>query len=85
MTAIVDQLAEQVMQLSFAERAELADRILRSLEPPGDELTADAWSAAWQPELERRIQAYERGETQAMERLEAMAAIRQSFRQKQRP
>ena len=58
MTVSVDQLAEQAMQLSFEERAELADRLFRSLEPPGDEVSADEWAAAWVPEFERRIRAY---------------------------
>jgi putative addiction module component (TIGR02574 family) len=82
MSTIVDRLAEQVMQLSFAERADLAGRILRSLEPPGEELTSEEWGAAWKPELERRIQAYERGESEALERNEAMATIREAFRQR---
>jgi putative addiction module component (TIGR02574 family) len=82
MSTIVDRLAEQVMQLSFAERADLAERILRSLEPPGEELTSEEWGAAWKPELERRIQAYERGESEALERNEAMATIREAFRQR---
>jgi putative addiction module component (TIGR02574 family) len=85
MITTVDRLAEEAMQLSFAERADLVERILRSLEPPGEVLNSQEWGAAWKPELERRIQAYERGETHALERSEAMAAIRESFRQRRQP
>lgn len=85
MSTTVDELTQQAMQLSFDERAELADRLFRSLEPPGDEVSTDEWAAAWLPELKRRVQAYERGESVALERVEAMAAIRESFRQRRQP
>jgi putative addiction module component (TIGR02574 family) len=57
----IDELTQQAMQLSFEERAELADRLFRRLEPPGDDVSTEEWAAAWLPELERRVQAHERG------------------------
>jgi putative addiction module component (TIGR02574 family) len=51
----VDTIFEQALALPEEERGELIARLLRSLEPDvGDELTTDAWEAAWSSEIERR-------------------------------
>lgn len=60
----LDQLAEQALQLEPNDRAYLADLLEQSLPANGfaDAAIGDAWSR----EIDRRIAAYDRGETQAI-------------------
>jgi hypothetical protein len=54
--AAVDKLLEQALQLPEKERGELAGRLLKSLESIEDEeLSPDAWEAAWSEVLDRRM------------------------------
>ena len=78
----VDELAEKALQLSFDEREDLAQRLIRSLEPPGAEVERDEWAASWHPELDRRILAHQHGQTRALERVEAVDAMREALRQR---
>ncbi|HJS07399.1 MAG TPA: addiction module protein [Pirellulales bacterium] len=74
--ATVNEVFSSVLALSLADRAELAKRLIESLnagEPdPGAE-------AAWAEEIEARIAAYQRGELKATPWKEAIAEIRKSF------
>ncbi|MBK6865292.1 MAG: addiction module protein [Ideonella sp.] len=54
----VDDLARQIERLSANEREELLNRIL--LMPAEDQAEIDA---AWMAEIERRVDAMDRGET----------------------
>ena len=56
-----DHLLETALSLPMEERASLAFHLLESLDPPGDEITADEFSA----ELSSRVEAYRRGEVQS--------------------
>lgn len=60
----LDQLAEQALKLEPNDRAYLADLLEQSLPASGfgDAEIGDAWSR----EIDRRIAAYDRGETQAI-------------------
>jgi putative addiction module component (TIGR02574 family) len=62
--AIEADLVERTMHLSEADRAELARRLILSLEP--GEIEADV-ERAWEIEIERRISAYEKGEANAVD------------------
>ena len=65
----VVELAEQGKSLSPEERVRLLDLLLESLEP---EVTPDA-DAAWEAEIKRRVEAYERGEGRLYDLDEVMA------------
>ena len=54
MTATLDVLAEQALKLPYSERAELAERLLLSLEPPGEAVSEAEASAAWAEVIRRR-------------------------------
>lgn len=69
------------MQFSPAERVELSDRLIETLEVPGESVSQEEWEQAWGPEIKRRLQAYERGETKGQDWREAMEEIRQSLRE----
>lgn len=62
--AIESDLVERTMHLSLEDRAELARRLILSLEPT--DMEADI-EAAWAVEIERRLSAYERGEAAAVD------------------
>ena len=61
MTADTHHVLELALELPPAERAELVEQILASLDSP-DRRAIDA---AWAEEAEARLEAYRRGETQA--------------------
>lgn len=50
-------LLEQALKLPVNERAELAEQLLRSLDPVADQDV----EAAWQKEIQRRLSEVERG------------------------
>jgi len=72
-----EQIEQQAMALPPEKRAELAERLLASLEPP-DQREIDQ---AWEKELEARIDAYERGEQTARPAEEVIREIRQRLGQ----
>jgi putative addiction module component (TIGR02574 family) len=57
MTRAVEELYEQASQLPEEDRAELAGKLLESIEDPPDEGVEEAWAA----EIERRIADYRAG------------------------
>ena len=56
------RLLDEVLALPEKERAELAEALLDSFHPPGEDLTPEQWRAAWEPELRRRMAQVEAGE-----------------------
>jgi len=55
MTESTMRLLNEALQLPFEERTVLADQLLASLHPPGDDATASKLADAWSAELTRRI------------------------------
>lgn len=74
MTSKAEQVLEQALQLSEAERTEVVTQLLRSLESDIDE---DA-EQAWDEELGRRIAAVEAGEVELI----SWEEVRQEMRAK---
>jgi putative addiction module component (TIGR02574 family) len=62
MNPTFEEVVVQAERLSEAERVALIDRLLKSLDGPPD---ADV-EAAWQREIERRIEAVDRGEMRSI-------------------
>jgi putative addiction module component (TIGR02574 family) len=81
MSPQVQELLTKAMNLSPGERAELSDLLIETLDVPGESVSEDEWAQAWGPEIERRLQAYERGETKGQDWREALDEIRQSLHQ----
>jgi putative addiction module component (TIGR02574 family) len=67
-----DEILRAALSLSGGERAELADRLLESL----DEEDQPEIDRLWIQEAEDRIAAYERGETEAISTDEVFAALK---------
>lgn len=68
MTIAADALAAQVAQLPPAERVEVVERILSSLDEPDAAL-----DALWAKEADNRLAAYRRGEVKALALSEVFA------------
>lgn len=72
MPDLVGGLAEQGRALPPEERSRLIELLLESLhEPPLSEI-----EAAWNKEIERRVAAYQRGETQTFPAEDVFAEAR---------
>jgi len=76
--SIADEITTRALDLPGPERAELAHRLLLSLEP--DDLDPDA-GTAWDAEIEARLCAFEAGKTEAIPWSEALEQIREALRQ----
>lgn len=72
----VVELAERGKALAPADRSRLVDMLLESLhEGPVAQV-----EAAWDAEVERRLEAYDRGEIQAIDGEEVLAKARRLIR-----
>ena len=74
MSAQLEALQAQALQLSPEERAQLADRLITSLFEDHD------IEAAWAEEVERRIADIESGRSKLVPVSEAIARVRNSLR-----
>ena len=70
-----EEIETAAMHLSVSERARLAQRLLASLDE--DSEVEQAWAA----EIDRRIAAYENGDTTLVPAAEVFARIRTRLRQ----
>jgi hypothetical protein len=62
----MNELLALALTLSEQERAALAQRLLWSLSPPGQEVPGEQeWEAACMEEVQQRAERYQRGETTA--------------------
>jgi putative addiction module component (TIGR02574 family) len=77
MSMLPNQLFESALSLPQAERADLANQLLQSLVPPGEEITADQFGN----ELHQRIEAHRRGDLPSFSLEETRAVIRERLTQ----
>lgn len=68
MTETAKKLSDQARRLPAADRLELVDEILASLEPSNPEIDRQ-----WAQEAEDRLAAYRRGEIRAVDLREVLA------------
>lgn len=72
--ATTEEILNQLLSLPLDTRAQLAQRLLESLQPP-DESNRQLWAE----EIESRLDAYERGELHAVPGEEVFARLRERF------
>ena len=72
-------LTAQAMNLPADQRAQLARRLILSLESPDYDADADQ---LWEREIEQRLAAIDRGEVEPLEWRESIERIRQSLHRK---
>jgi putative addiction module component (TIGR02574 family) len=82
--ATVNDLFDQAMKLSPAEREELADRLWQTILPemPGEEISQEEWETVWGEEIARRVEQLERGEVQTRDAWEALDELRKKLRER---
>ncbi len=73
MTTPSHELLSAALMLPETERANLAGLLLRSLDPTPDPAADEAWAA----EIQRRVQAIDRGEVDLIPWDDVMAAMRE--------
>lgn len=61
MTYAANSILNQALELSASERADVAERLLSSLDNPDANI-----DAVWAKEADARIEAYDRGEIEAV-------------------
>ena len=71
MTKAAEQILEQALALDAAERADLVDQLITTLEPSTDR----RYVSEWTEEIKCRIDEHESGETQAIPWEEARRRI----------
>jgi putative addiction module component (TIGR02574 family) len=76
MTPAVQELYEAASQLPDEDRAELAGKLLESIEDPPDEGVEEAWAA----EIERRMTEYRAGRVKTIPWAEVRAYLHRSDR-----
>jgi putative addiction module component (TIGR02574 family) len=81
MSNVSAEVLTLALQLPQSERAMVVHELLLSLED--EPFDADA-EAAWQAEIERRLQDFDDGKATALDANEAIAEIRQSLRKRRR-
>jgi putative addiction module component (TIGR02574 family) len=75
----IEQLEQQLLELPPDERARLAKRLIESLDPESGDIDEVAIERAWKVEIERRIEAMDRGEVEMIPAEAAIARIRERF------
>ena len=75
--ATTEEILNQLLSLPVDTRARVAQRLLESLES-ADDTNRRLWDA----EIESRLDAYERGELQAIPGDEVLARLREKFPRK---
>ncbi len=75
-----DQIVEHALALSSEDRAYVADLLEQSLPETG--FTSPEIADAWSREIDRRIAAYDRGETQAISFEAALQHARDAVEQR---
>lgn len=81
----VNEIFDHAKLLPPHERLKLIQELLDTLEPDGEPLSDADWNAAWLPELQSRLAAYERGESQADDWKTVMLRLRQARDTSQSP
>ena len=75
--ATTEEILNQLLSLPVDTRARVAQRLLESLESADD-----TNQRLWDVEIESRLDAYERGELQAVPGDEVLARLREKFPRK---
>ena len=75
-----DQIAEQALTLPAEDRAYLADLLEESLPKTG--FATPELAAEWVAEAKRRLEAYDRGETRALDIATAMLSMRSELNER---
>jgi hypothetical protein len=76
--ASVDELYEQALKLTAAERQDLSDRLLQSTLPevPGEVVSEEEAEASWMEEIKRRLEQIDTGDVELKDAFESLEDLR---------
>lgn len=66
MTQAAEKVLSEAMKLSDAERAQIAGKLLETLDPPGQDLSEAEHAALWEAEIARRIEDLDSGQVKTV-------------------
>ena len=78
----VDEILERALQLSSKDRGKIVEILIRSLDPPGEDISEEEWKKAWSAEIQRRLDAIDRGEIVMEDWRESLTRVRESLHEK---
>ena len=73
---ITDEMLQQLLQLPYEQRDQLANTLIQSLHPKGESIDQDDWQAAWISECHRRSSQLEKGSVSVVPADELIARMR---------
>ena len=80
----VEEILDQALRLPESDRARLAHDLLRSLDPPGEEIGEEEWERAWAAEIKVRSDAVHSGAADLVDAREALQRARDSLAERNR-
>ena len=78
MSATLEQVTEEVRELSLPDRKELLARLIRDLEPE-ENLSPAEIEAAWDQEISRRLEEIDSGKVKLIPAGEVFAKLRAKY------
>lgn len=77
----VDELFEQALKLTKAERQDLSDRLFQSTLPeaPGEPVSPEEAEASWMEEIKRRSDELHAGTVQTLDAFESLERLRRDL------
>ena len=71
-----DEMLQQLLQLPYEQRDQLANTLIHSLHPTGEDVSEDEWQAAWMDECHRRSAEIASGEVSMIPADDLIARMR---------
>ena len=69
-------IVQQLLRLPYDQRDQLANTLIKSLHPPGEEITDNEWQQAWLDECHHRLAEIERGDVEMISSDELVDRLR---------
>ena len=71
-----DDMIQQLLQLPYEQRGQLANVLIDSLHPSGEDVTSEQWRASWTEECQHRLAQIESGEVATVSEDDVIARMR---------
>ena len=73
---LTDDIVQQLLQLPYEQRDQLANTLINSLHPAGEDVTADEWKDCWTDECQRRMVEIDNGDVSTISAHDLIARMR---------
>ena len=71
-----NDMVQQLLQLPYEQRDQLANTLIDSLHPAGESISQDEWKSAWMEECHRRMSDIESGRVSMISADDLIARMR---------